>query len=366
MVSLTDPNGNTETVETVGGIATFTDLFGKTGLGFLVDYDSPYSVSVYDKSGEYFTYTNASFYLDDDMRITYITLTKTPSAYGVSCGDVDINSETAEINKSEYGYTYDGVTLIDAEKGYVEDNIKYGTAQSETIEVRVIGYCEEKSGWLFDPSECVLRQNGIVMATCDVEHLEKLEGTTIFTFQVPVKSLMSETEIEAYLVANNTENGKTETAYCSTALNIHVFEFLITADDVEINSDTMSVDLQQGGDIITKLLGSASLDVNIGKNVLISVQTDGSEITLDFSAKTSKKFNKSNYDSYKKGYESVCEAHNKNTYFFTFNGSVTDTDGKKHDLVYNIRFARDKDTEAYFYYRCYRAERYAVILCQFL
>ncbi|MGN1218234.1 MAG: leucine-rich repeat protein, partial [Phocaeicola sp.] len=112
-VSLTDPNGNTEEVEAIGGVATFTDLFGKTGLGFSVDYDNPYSIRVFDINGEYFTYSNSSFYLNEEMRITYITLTKSPSAYGVNCGNTDINSQTAEINKSEYGYVYDSITLND-------------------------------------------------------------------------------------------------------------------------------------------------------------------------------------------------------------------------------------------------------------
>ena len=347
-VSLTDPNGNTETVEAISGVATFTDLFRKTGLGFLVDYDNPYSIKVFDDQGEYFTYSNPSFYLDEDMRITYVTLTKTPSAYGVNCGNTDINSETAEINKAEYGYVYDSITLKDPSLGYVDGNIIYVGERSETIEVSVIGYCDTKSGWSFDSSECALYQNGTFV--CGVSRYEELDGAVLFTFDVPVKSLAPEVAIEARLVA---KNGETE-ATCSTALNIHVFEFSLTADDVDINTDTLSVDLQQAGTLFTKLFGSPSLNVNIGKNVAISAETNGSEITLNFGAKTSKK-SEHTYGSYKEGYEYVAgaRAHNKNTYLFTFDGVVTDSDGIKHNLVYNIRFARDHETDGYFYYRCY-------------
>ena len=347
-VSLTDPNGNTETVEAISGVATFTDLFRKTGLGFLVDYDNPYSIKVFDDQGEYFTYSNPSFYLDEDMRITYVTLTKTPSAYGVNCGNTDINSETAEINKAEYGYVYDSITLKDPSLGYVDGNIIYIGEHSETIEVSVIGYCDTKSGWSFDSSKCALYQNGTFV--CGVSRYEELDGAVLFTFDVPVKSLAPEVAIEARLVA---KNGETE-ATCSTALNIHVFEFSLTADDVDINTDTLSVDLQQAGTLFTKLFGSPSLNVNIGKNVAISAETNGSEITLNFDAKTSKK-SEHTYGSYKEGYEYVAgaRAHNKNTYFFTFDGVVTDSDGVKHNLVYNIRFARDHETDGYFYYRCY-------------
>ena len=347
-VSLTDPNGNTETVEAISGVATFTDLFRKTGLGFLVDYDNPYSIKVFDDQGEYFTYSNPSFYLDEDMRITYVTLTKTPSAYGVNCGNTDINSETAEINKAEYGYVYDSITLKDPSLGYVDGNIIYVGERSETIKVSVIGYCDTKSGWSFDSSECALYQNGTFV--CGVSRYEELDGAVLFTFDVPVKSLSPEVVIEARLVA---KNGETE-ATCSTALNIHIFEFSLTADDVDINTDTLSVDLQQAGALFTKLFGSPSLNVNIGKNVAISAETNGSEITLNFGAKTSKK-SEHTYGSYKEGYEYVAgaRAHNKNTYFFTFDGVVTDSDGIKHNLVYNIRFARDHETDGYFYYRCY-------------
>ena len=347
-VSLTDPNGNTETVEAISGVATFTDLFRKTGLGFLVDYDNPYSIKVFDDQGEYFTYSNPSFYLDEDMRITYVTLTKTPSAYGVNCGNTDINSETAEINKAEYGYVYDSITLKDPSLGYVDGNIIYVGERSETIEISVIGYCDTKSGWRFDSSKCALYQNGTFV--CGVSRYEELDGAVLFTFDVPVKSLAPEVAIEARLVA---KNGETE-ATCSTALNIHVFEFSLTADDVDINTDTLSVDLQQAGTLFTKLFGSPSLNVNIGKNVAISAETNGSEITLNFDAKTSKK-SEHTYGSYKEGYEYVAgaRAHNKNTYLFTFDGVVTDSDGIKHNLVYNIRFARDHETDGYFYYRCY-------------
>lgn len=348
-VSLTDPNGNTETVNADDGVAMFTDLLGVTGFGMTVDYERPYSITVADLKGEYFTYTNPSFYLDREMKITVITLTKSPSAYGVNCGGTDINSETAEINIYEYGYQYDEISLKDESLGYVEGNIEYKGEHPETVEVTVIGYCDEKSGWNFTENECGLYQNGKLI--CNPTESKKLDDGVLFIFDLPVKNLSPEVAIEARLTAAGPESQK---ASCSTALNIHVFDFSLSADDVDINSDTLSMDLGKGGEVFTKLFGSGKIDVNIGKNVSITAQTNGSEITLDFSAKA-KKENSKTHGSYKEGYEycAGARANNKNTYFFTFNGSVKDSDGKKHNLVYNIRFARDHETEGYYYYRCY-------------
>lgn len=213
----------------------------------------------------------------------------------------------------------------------MEENLQYHGKRSETIEVSVIGYCDEKSGWQFDASKCALYQNG--KQVCGVSRTEKqADGAMLFIFDVPVQDLVPETALEARLTA--VKEGEAD-ATCATALNIHVFDFSITADDMDINTDTLSVDLQKGGDIFTKLFGSGKLNVNIGKNVAITAQTNGSEITLNFSAKASKK-KESTYGSYQKGYEHVAgsRAHNKNTYFFTFDATVKDSDKVEHHLVY--------------------------------
>ena len=348
-VMLTDINGESEVVDTIGGIATFTDLFGKTGYGLSVDYDKPYAIRVYDFLGEYFTYTNPSFYLDESTHITYITLTKAPSAYGVSCGETDINSETAEINQHEYGYVYDDIALIDETRGYEDGNIRYIGERPETLTVSVIGYCDTKGGWSFDPEKCALYQNGVEVCRAS-SAVEQEGGALLLTFELPVRLLAPEVAIEARLVAS--KPGEAD-ADCSTALNIHVFNFEMSADDIEINDDDLAVDLGMAGELLTKLIGQRSLDFNIGKNVSISAQTNGSEITFSFDAKTKPK--KSAYSSYQKGYEHYAgaRAHNKNTYFFTFSGKVKDSDGNEHNLIYNIRFARDHETDGYFYYRCY-------------
>lgn len=348
-VMLTDINGESEVVDTIGGIATFTDLFGKTGYGLSVDYDVPYAIRVYDFLGEYFTYTNPSFYLDESTHITYITLTKAPSAYGVSCGETDINSETAEVNQHEYGYVYDDIALIDETRGYEDGNIRYIGERPETLTVSVIGYCDTKGGWSFDPEKCALYQNGVEVCRAS-SAVEQEGGALLLTFELPVRLLAPEVAIEARLVAS--KPGEAD-ADCSTALNIHVFNFEMSADDIEINDDDLAVDLGMAGELLTKLIGQRSLDFNIGKNVSISAQTNGSEITFSFDAKTKPK--KSAYSSYQKGYEHYAgaRAHNKNTYFFTFSGKVKDSDGNEHNLIYNIRFARDHETDGYFYYRCY-------------
>ena len=109
-------NEERETIKAQAGIAMFYDL----------DYTDEYSLKVVDYLGEYYPYENLSFYLDEDMRVTYVTLNLVPSVSGVNVqyevksaekiaklltdeasepviGDgyktLDMNSQTAKINK---------------------------------------------------------------------------------------------------------------------------------------------------------------------------------------------------------------------------------------------------------------------------
>ena len=107
--------GTEQSIDTINGIAMFYNLA----------FNQPYELKVFDNLGEYFPAENLEFYLDEELRITYITLSSVPTVSGVNVsydvnsadkikdiltddaaamvvGDghkvVDINSETAKIN----------------------------------------------------------------------------------------------------------------------------------------------------------------------------------------------------------------------------------------------------------------------------
>ncbi len=108
-VSLTDPNGVTETIY-VGhdknglgdGVATFYDLFGAVNLGFRVTFDEPYTLRVQTDDGAYFPYISENFYLDSEMRITYVTLVERPCEIVIheNYGDDQCYRETGYVGKS--------------------------------------------------------------------------------------------------------------------------------------------------------------------------------------------------------------------------------------------------------------------------
>ena len=115
-------NEERETIKAQAGIAMFYNLDYTDEGGIPI----PYSLKVVDNRGEYYPYENLSFYLDEDMRVTYVTLNLVPSVSGVNVqyevksaekiaklltdeasktviGDgyktLDMNSQTAKINK---------------------------------------------------------------------------------------------------------------------------------------------------------------------------------------------------------------------------------------------------------------------------
>ncbi|MBO5511411.1 MAG: hypothetical protein J6B24_06750 [Clostridia bacterium] len=144
-------------------------------------------------------------------------------------------------------------------------------------------------------------------------------------------------------------NEHEEIAKCETVLNIHVFEFSVTEDDVDLETDAINVDLGLAGEAFEKLFGSDSFDISLGKNVKFTTEIDGDTIEMLLSA--SKNYSKTNSTTkdYKKGYTSNHGDHNKNTYFFQYKATVKDSNGVKHELVYNVRFARATEADNYYY-----------------
>ncbi|MBP3321407.1 MAG: leucine-rich repeat protein, partial [Clostridia bacterium] len=353
-VTLTDYRGNTERVSTSeDGIAIFYDLFGSEGVGFAIDYTRPYTFRVEDDLGEYFAYTNNAFYPDADMRITYVTLTKIPCIQGVSCGQTDINTERAQINKAQYGYD----TFLFDEEGnqlYGVDGQPLTSHVDEQISLTVSGFADK--GWSFlraDGSTVGgLYQNGKQVGTL-VSFKEEQGGACGIVYDMDISLLLPEVAIEARLTAFSEDGQEIE---CITLLNVHVFDFIVTEDDVDLDAGDLEMDLSAAGEVFTKLFGEDGMEVKLGKNVKLGVTVEDDTVNMTLTGKKSweKKNSKlKSYKSYEKGYEDNHNAHNDNTYFFTYTLKYTDENKKDHFLTYNVRFARGTEESNYYFYRCY-------------
>lgn len=280
----------------------------------------------------------------------YAVWAKGPAMHGVACDLADINTQTFDLNKAQYDYYCPISGTHNHEEGIICEN---GTLH-EVVRISVIVYCDTSLGYSLVGKDGVadiasgLYQNGNKVAgVSDV--FVNANGTAIVYFDVPVYTLLSEVDIVASLVLMNEHEEK---AKCETVLNIHVFEFSVTEDDVDLETDAINVDLGLAGEAFEKLFGSDSFDISFGKNVKFTTEIDGD--TIELLLKASKNYSKTSVTGdYKKGYTDNHGNHNKNTYFFQYKGTVKDSDGVKHELVYNIRFARATETDNYYYYRCY-------------
>ena len=367
-VTLTDPKGVAETIvtgysnssatglsESGDGIAMFYDLYGTEGMGFAIDFERAYKLSAVDKNGVYYTYTTDELMLDSDMCITYITLTLQPSVYGVDLSGKDINTETAVLNKAEYGqaveikYTDDGELdfsniVFDSDgnvTGFGDNTV------SESVEITVIGYYDKKSALVND--ECMLYQNGQPIPGCKLIRVNEVElGVSQITFELPVDRLIPEVPIEAKIGVVSSRDGSLSTA--TAFLNIDVIDFTLTADDITLDVGDLSIDLEAAGALLKTLLGKDDLSFNLGKNVQLSIVPDGDTVTVSLNGSYKKqketKTGKHVESDCEKGYKKNHEAHNKNTWFFKYPAII-----QGEEYTVNIRVARGTEKENYFYYQ---------------
>ncbi len=347
-VSLTDPNGLTEVVKTGNsnlgnGIAVFFDLYGTENVGFSLEYDSPYILKITDDQGNYMTFYNPTLYLDGDMYITYVTMTKQPSVYGLNCDGQDMNTQRVEINKAEYGYM--GYVLDEETLGFATDSSgnPIETYYEESVEISVIGYCDVNSGYSFDTSKCGIYQNNVKVA--EVLRAEIDGDATIFYFDLPINdALACEVDLEARLVASC--EGADDLA-CKTGLNIFVFDFEITSDDIDLDMSDVTVDLHNAGSDMLKLLGVNSVEIELNKNLDFRITPDKDTVTIQLEYE--KKGKPKEAGDPKTGYNS----NKSSKYRFKFNYLFVDTLGDVHDFTYLIHFARGTEDSDFYYYHCY-------------
>ncbi len=347
-VSLTDPNGLTEVVKTGNsnlgnGIAVFFDLYDTENVGFSLEYDSPYILKITDDQGNYMTFHNPALYLDGDMYITYVTMTKLPSVYGLNCDGQDMNTERVEINKAEYGYM--GYVLDEETLGFATDSSgnPIETYYEESVEISVIGYCDVNSGYSFDTSKCGIYQNNVKVA--EVSRTETDGDATIFYFNLPINdALACEVDLEARLTASCEGEDDLD---CKTGLNIFVFDFEITSDDIDLDMNDVTVDLHNAGSDMLKLLGVDCVEIELNKNLDFRITPDKDTVTIGIEYEKKGK-SKEAVDP-KTGYNS----NKSSKYRFKFNYLFVDTLGDVHDFTYLIHFARGTEDSNFYYYHCY-------------
>ena len=325
------------------------NTFYRSGYVFVGWSKTPNGSLVADNGGNYT--------MDPENVTLYAVWIKGPTVYGLSCNDIDINTETTIINKAEFGKVYESVELINPNKGYSEDNIRFIGEKSQEITISVIGYFNDKFLDIVE-SKTLLYQNGKLVEGCKTEDskTQNDNGSAILYIRVPVDNLIPEVPVEVRFVLTT----GTDEVVAKAFLNVDVIDFTVEEDDIDINTGDLSIDMSQSGDVISKILGGGSWDFNLGENIDTNISVDGGEVQVSLNAKYSKESTKQkNYGSdYRRGYDDNVGGYHKNTWRFETNqgnlpfGVIIDDDGKVHVYSMNIYFANKTASSGYCYYRC--------------
>ena len=329
------PDGTTDTVnETVIIAHKFymtSDEAGRVAFSTLANgKEIAYDIHIYAYKESYYTY-DYDLHLDSEMLITYLTMAKEPDVFGVDCDGKDINSQTVDVNLSEYVENYKYAELND--KGeYTSQEIEK-TTYSDVV-ITVLGF--------WDPvySNPVYT---LVQGEREIPAVSKIEGTAC-TFTVSSKELIPDLPLEVRLSVTNPEKDKDADDYelsCRKVINVNVIEFNFEEDDVKLDFEA-PVDFGGlgGADIFTMLFGSDGFDLKLGKNIKLNTRVDGSQAILTL---TGEKNVKSKSTNFKEEYYKYRNPHDKGTYFYQYYDGF---------LTYNIRFV-PTDVNDYYYYRVY-------------
>ena len=365
-VSLTDYNGNTETVKSKDGIATFRSYVGAASDEFALDFTEYYSLRIVDSKLEYFEYTSKNIILDEETFITYITLTFRPEVYGVSCNGKEINSEAVILNKQSFDFDI-SENDFSLSSLFNIGNLGFSFGKDglgiyhETIPLSVVAY--------FDPIDIDnINENSLIL----VQNSNPINGVLLNKFSIDGNKALYEFEITVYnLEANVPLVARFYNAPMSctdTTLNVKVVNFGFSVNDIKFNFEDMNVDLSRAGDVIMKLLDGKSWNFNIGKNVSFGIEIEDDEITIDLTAKYNKKSETNNYKlpAAEEGFNSYKKRGNKGSYNYRFvlpvfeyrtNGitieGVESYTPILHNVIYDVRFYECPNAKNYFYYRCH-------------
>ena len=342
--TITLEDGSKENILVPHKFYLHTDKDGRVSFSTLVgDNQIVSDIHVYAYKESYFPY-DYDLHLDGDMLITYLTITKEPDIFGVDCETlvqsttdgvsssfVDINSQTAEINKAQFREESEVISSLDDNN---LNNAHPVQTQWSTVTITVHGFWDDAYG---NP-EFMLVQAGRQL------NAEMTVDGKVCKFIVPVNELATDVPVEAHLTVtlNGSDGSKDgDVLTCRKILNINVIDFVITEDDVDLEFDE-SISFGNEGDpkveLFQTLFGSDGFDISLGDNVKFNTRINGSQIILTLSGEKG-------YPStdFKKGYYEYYQPNGKGTYFYQH------TDGY---LTYNVRFVKS-ELDHYYYFRLY-------------
>ncbi len=283
---------------------------------------APY-IHIYAQKDGYYTY-DQDLYLDTEMLISYLTMTMEPDVFGVSCEDVDINSQTADLNLALY-HEHVSYTVQNGNDSAVVERIDY-----RDVTIKVLGF--------WDPActnpEFTLIQSGKVLPTRT--YIDGNNCTFVISAEAffDANGIVNEDPIEVRVTVQNGDKGTLE---CRKVLNINVMDFEINEEDINLDFEA-DISLEEGPDIFKQLFGSAGFQFKLGEDVDFKTMIKGSQVILTLTAETP--------DPEKDpeaGYKKYAQPHDKGSYFFQYYDGL---------LTYNIRFVKS-DKDHYFYYRLY-------------
>jgi len=294
----------------------YADELGRVNFSSLMGSETIRSmIHVYAQKEGYYTY-DQDMYIDLDMLISYLTMTQEPDVFGVSCGDKDINSQTADLNIALYRETY-SYTVQNAD-GSKKETVK---TVYEDVTIKVLGF--------WDPA-CTNPVFTLIQNGTELPAKTEVDGNNC-TFTVSASHLKKDLPIEVRVAV---QNGPDEILECRKVLNINVIDFELDSDDVNLSFGDM-ISLEKGPEIFKQLFGSAELEIELTDEVSIKTEINDSQVILSVTAKTPDPDSNA-----EKGYKKFAKPHNKGSFFYQFfDGTFT----------YNIRFVQS-EAENYYYY----------------
>ena len=295
-------------------------------------------VHLFIKAGGYFDY-DFDIVLDGDMMISYVTLSKMPAVQGnyvelfmpdqTSAAVFDTQNQTVDFNMAQFREEYVLSTSAD-DTGVLKYDHGF-------VDVAVFGYWDVTS---FDPVFELWQDNTLLATSADDANASFGETSGAYIFRVSVGRFKPETPVKAVVRVTN-QGGRTGS--CEKILNIHVFDFSIREEDVNIETGSGSFGFgdYEEASLLNNLFNSGSLEMSFGEHLTLKTNIDGSTISLGVQVEWEKK-KMTKASSYKDGYYKNITGSSGNTYRFTF---IDD------HFKYTIYFARGTEEYEYYYYR---------------
>ena len=279
-------------------------------------------IHIYVQKEGYFTY-DYDLYLDTEMLVTYLTLTKEPDVFGVSCGERDINSQTADLNLALYRDEME--SSEENEDGTFNSVLE--TEYSDIV-ITVLGFWD---------GSCTNPRFHLIQDGKELPAKAEITGNSC-TFTVSSEHLKADKPIETRLTVETAAGTDVE---CRKVLNINVIDLDLKPEDIDLGFDEeggFGLDLSgMLSDTIKKLLGTATFNFDLSKTLTARVRLTENQAILTLAS--------NHYfqpeTNAEAGYRKYAGSFGKGTYRFRY---------KCGGLVYDIRFA-PSDVGNYVYYR---------------